>query len=165
MHEVSPRPIHVIWLYLTRCNQGMQTLAPWKACWPDEHNQIELSILNNRSGFNPLQRSLQAPINAQISFGLGRNLAFGLLSSSWNACCMAPFMRSGGPFLGNNQLSARCKEFSWAFKWHVTTQTPPCTAKGASKSPAFTAHRSIEVRGTDWHVNLAPTDSPHRSTA
>ena len=56
-----------------------QTLAPWKACWPDEHNQIELSILNNRSGFNPLQRSLQAPINAQISFGLGRNLAFGLL--------------------------------------------------------------------------------------
>ena len=23
MHEVSPRPIHVIWLYLTRCNQGI----------------------------------------------------------------------------------------------------------------------------------------------
>ena len=49
-----------------------QTLAPWKACWPDEHNQIELSILNNGSGFRSLQRSLQAPINAQISFGLGR---------------------------------------------------------------------------------------------
>ena len=51
-------------------------------------------------------------------------------------------------FLGNSQLSVRCKEFSWAFKWHVTTQTPPCIAKGASKSPAFTAHRSIEVRGS-----------------
>ena len=23
MHEVGPRPIHVIWLYLTRCNQGI----------------------------------------------------------------------------------------------------------------------------------------------
>ena len=81
-----------------------QTLAPWKACWPDEHNQIELSILNNRSGFNPLQRSLQAPINAQISFGLGRNLAFGLLSSLWNACCMAALH---GPF-----HASRCAPYS-----------------------------------------------------
>ena len=85
-----------------------QTLAPWKACWPDEHNQIELSILNNGPGFCPLQRSLQAPINAQISFGLGRNLAFGLLSSSWNACCMAPFMRSGVRQTNVCRMSSRC---------------------------------------------------------
>ena len=32
-------------------------------------------------------------------------------------------------------------------------------------SLGVTAHRSIEVRGTGWRVNLVPTDSPHRSTA
>mgnify|MGYP006960664160 CR=1 FL=1 len=54
----------------------------------------------------------------------------------------------------------------WGPKWRLyATQTPPCRAKEEPESPAVTAHRSIEVRGTGWRANLVPTDSPHRSTA
>ena len=54
----------------------------------------------------------------------------------------------------------------WGPKWRLyATQTPPCRATEEPESPAVTAHRPIEVRGTGWRVNLVPTDSPHRSTA
>ena len=54
----------------------------------------------------------------------------------------------------------------WGPKWRLyATQTPPCRATEEPESPAVTAHRPIEVRGTGWRANLVPTDSPHRSTA
>ena len=59
------------------------------------------------------------------------------------------------------------REFSYSGSYWLfhMTQTPPCRANEEPESPAVTAHRSIEVKGTDWHVNLVLTDSYHSSMA
>ena len=60
-----------------------------------------------------------------------------------------------GTLIGTKLLSRR---------FHMT-QTPPCRANEEPESPAVTAHRSIEVKGTDWHVSMVLIDSSHGSTA